>query len=194
MMKKQLSKKENKLYKNILSSAFIVLGTLIIISSYVNYIYLDFKNDIMINKFYQINQCDKYKQYNDYIAIFKIPKIGLERGIVHPFNINNNVDKNIEIINDFATFNSDITEKNLILAAHSGNADYSYFKNLYQLNLLDKMYLDYNCITYTYEIIDIYEVEKTGKVEINKKINSDILTLITCIRNDSQLVIIAKKI
>lgn len=128
-----------------------------------------------------INNSDKKTQVNNYIGILKIPKINLNQGFYDLGSVNNNVDKNITVING-STF-PHTKNNNLILAAHSGNCWYCYFNQLYKLSVGDQAYLTYENETHTYEIVNIYEVEKTGTVAIYRDYNKSVLTLITCTRN-----------
>lgn len=119
------------------------------------------------------------KQDNtNYIAVLEIPKIGLKKGLVDKNSKNNNVDKNVFTLKE-STFPSDGVLSHVILAAHSGNSYISFFKNIYKLNIGDKLYLYYNNAKYEYEITKKYEIEKTGKLAISQNNESDI-TLITC--------------
>ena len=118
--------------------------------------------------------------YN-YIGTIEIPKLNLKRGFLSLDSKYNNVNYNITVING-STF-PDQENNNLILAAHSGNCSVCYFNTLYKLELGDIAYLDYAGTKYTYKIVNIYEVEKTGKVTIYRNYNISTLTLITCTRN-----------
>ena len=64
----------------------------------------------------------------EYIAVLKIPKINLERGLVDPNSYLNNIDYNVQILKNSAM--PDQKYGNVMLAAHSGNARVSYFRNL----------------------------------------------------------------
>ena len=77
----------------------------------------------------------------------------------------------------------DVTNGNLILAAHSGDAYISYFAFLYKLNIGDFAYVTYGGTKYKYQIVNIYNVPKTGAVTINRNMNRSTLTLITCTKN-----------
>ena len=77
----------------------------------------------------------------------------------------------------------DVLNGNFILAAHSGNSYLAYFKNLYQLTLGDKAYINYKNHRYTYKIVNIYQQEKTGKIAIYRDLNKNTLTLITCTKD-----------
>ena len=84
---------------------------------------------------------------------------------------------------------------NVILAAHSGNARISYFKNLDKLVIGDDISIEYNSVIYNYKVIDIYLIDKTGTAEIIRDKNKSALTLITCKHNtNKQIIVIAELI
>ena len=122
--------------------------------------------------------------YN-YIGIIEIPKLGVKQGFLDLSSKYNNVNYNVTLING-STF-PDTENNNLILAAHSGNCSVCYFNTLYKLTLGDSAILYYKDYKYTYSLVDIYEVEKTGKVTIYRDYNKNTLTLITCTRNSDTL-------
>ena len=127
----------------------------------------------------------------NYIAILKIPKINLERGLVDQNSYLNNVNYNVEILDNSDMPN--VKNGNVILAAHSGNSRISYFKNLDKLDIADEISIDYQNKIYTYKVTDKYLIEKTGTAEIIKNKNKNTLTLITCKHNtNNQIVIIAE--
>lgn len=117
-----------------------------------------------------------------YIGYLNIPDINLRKGFTEKESKYNTVSKNIEILS--ASDYPDKENGNVIFAAHSGNSSVSYFKKLYLINKGAQVYIEYNGITYTYEITDIYTVEKTGKAEIKRKKGVSSITLITCTKND----------
>ena len=117
----------------------------------------------------------------NYFGVLEIPKIKLKRGFYDLDSPYNNVDKNVVVIRG-STF-PDEENNNLILAGHSGNCWYCYFNKLYKLDIGDDAYLTYNGNVYEYEIVNIYEVEKTGSVAIYRNYKKSTLTLITCTRN-----------
>lgn len=117
----------------------------------------------------------------DYIGILEIPKIYLKRGFLDENSIYNNVDYNIAVIKGSTL--PDAKNNNLILAAHSGYCSVCFFDNLYKLSLNDEAYVYYQGIKYSYKIVKIYEVKKTGSVVIYRDTNKNTLTLITCTRN-----------
>ncbi|MDO5571858.1 MAG: sortase [Bacteroidales bacterium] len=127
--------------------------------------------------------------YN-YIGILEIPKIDVKRGFTSLNNKDNNVNRNIQVIEKSDMPN--IENGNLIIAGHSGSGRVAYFRNLYKLEISDKCYVYYNNKKYTYEIVDTYDVEKTGKVAIKRDKKQTTLVLITCRHNtNKQIVYIA---
>lgn len=128
------------------------------------------------------NQTTTETKYN-FIGILEIPKINLKRGFLDLDSRYNNVDYNITVIRG-STF-PDVKNNNLILAAHSGICSVCYFEGLYNLTNGDVAYIYYNNLKYTYQIVNIYEVEKTGSVAIYRDNSKNTLTLITCTRNSN---------
>lgn len=126
----------------------------------------------------------------DYFAVLEIPKINLKRGIYNVDSKENNVDKNIYILKSSTLPNKQ--DSHIILAAHSGNSYISYFRNLHRVNKNDEVLFYFENIKYIYKVIDKYEVDKTGKIELEFTDSKDI-TLITCVHGEEkQLVVVAK--
>ena len=122
-----------------------------------------------------------------YLAVLKIDKIKLEKGIYNISSKNNNVNKNIQLLKE-----SDMPDKengNVIIAGHSGNSYMAYFKNLVKLNNGDEAKIFYNGKTYIYNLIKSYEVDKTGKVPLVKNKDRQTLTLITCKHNTNKQIV-----
>lgn len=125
---------------------------------------------------------------SEYIGVLEIDKINLKKGFYGIDNKNNNVNKNIEIIKKSDMPN--IQNGTLIMAAHSGNGQVSYFKNLYKLVKGDIINVYYENKRYKYKLIDIYEIDKTGIIKLDEENNFTSLILITCSKekNDKQIV------
>ena len=196
-----------------------VIGSLLILSSISIMVYKHF-NERQINKLEEISIQEYYEEVKDefeqieenkeikdnskeeikknqnvvnYIAVLRIPKINLKRGLVNKDSKYNDIKYNI-MIHDKSTYPDEIGG-NVILLAHSGNSNISYFKNLYKLELDDIIYLDYNNNTYKYKIINIYDIEKNGKALIKKDTKNSTITLITCRSNtNKQIVLIGELI
>lgn len=115
--------------------------------------------------------------------ILEIPKINLHQEFYPNDKEKNNVDRGIQVIEKSIMPNK---KGNLILAAHSGSSDIAYFKNLDKLNINDKTYIYYQNKKYKYIITNIYDVEKTGYVDIKRNKDKQTLTLITCKKNTNK--------
>ncbi|WP_299996015.1 sortase [uncultured Clostridium sp.] len=199
---------EKRKIKN--KSWFIIIGSFLFLIglSLIGYDYFSNKNikDIennALNDFYkhetvvnvdefaedtQVKEEVKEQVKIEYIAVLKIPKINLERGLVNPNSYLNNVNYNVEIVKGSSM--PDQENGNVILAGHSGSARISYFKKLDNLSLGDMVYIDYNSKLYSYKVVDIYDIDKTGKAEIIRDKNKSTLTLITCRHNTKRQIVI----
>jgi len=123
------------------------------------------------------------KPVEKYLGVLEIPKINLKRGF---YDINykyNKVNYNITVIKGSTYPGTE--NNNLILAAHSGNCTVCYFDKLYKLGINDTANLYYGDVKYSYKVVNIYEVEKDGTVEIHRNYSKNCLTLITCTRNSN---------
>ncbi len=202
-----LKRKENNGNKSlvILGSLFLILG----LSLIVLIIHTSFKTkseeDIALDNFYieekqiettdDITTEDVFEEKKDtpinYVAVLRIPKINLKRGLVDRDSKYNNIKYNIMIHKESDT--PDKEASNVILVAHSGTAGVAYFRNVDKLSLNDEIYLDYNNKTYSYKITNIYDIEKTGIAPIRKETTKSTITLITCRHNtNKQIVVIAE--
>lgn len=120
--------------------------------------------------------------YN-YIGTLEIPKVGLKKGFLDINSTDNDVDKNIAIMNGSDYPN--VSKGNLIIAGHSGTAWNSFFNQLYQLANGDVVYIYYQNVKYTYQIVNIYEQPKVGTVNVYRDGTKTTLTLITCTKDSS---------
>ena len=138
------------------------------------------EEEIVPERLANIGDEDKTIKYS-YIGTLEISKLGLKRGFLDITSPYNNVNKNVTLI-EHSTM-PDVDKGNLILAAHSGNCWVCYFDKLYTLSVGDKALVNYNGYTYYYELKNVYNVAKTGTVEVRRDPNKTILTLITCTHN-----------
>ena len=137
----------------------------------------------------EVEKEKKPKVKYDYIAVLKIPKINLEKGLVEKSSKYNNINYGVQILKE--SDSPDVINGNVILAAHSGTANISYFRNLDKLDLGDDAIIYYQGNTYNYKVVKKYDDDKTGKINIKRDRNTSTLTLITCRHNtDKQIVII----
>ena len=113
---------------------------------------------------------DKYK------IILEIPKINLKKGILSKEDKNNNVDKNVTIL-DYSVYPGEAG--NIYIAAHSGTGLHSYFNNIDKLKTNDIINLYYNKKKYIYSLYDIKLIKKNEKISLISKEKNN-LFLITC--------------
>ncbi len=137
----------------------------------------------------EVEKEKKPKVKYNYIAVLKIPKINLEKGLVEKSSKYNNINYGVQILKE--SDSPDVINGNVILVAHSGTANISYFRNLDKLDLGDDAIIYYQGNTYNYKVVKKYDADKTGKINIKRDRNTSTLTLITCRHNtDKQIVII----
>ena len=199
------SKRKNKSWFILIGSLLFLTGVGFIAYDYFSNKQIDNKEEQALEEFYNIEEdiiedttiepqkVEEVKEQINYIAVLKIPKIGLERGLVDPNSYLNNVNYNLEFIKGSSM--PDQENGNVIIAGHSGSARISYFRKLDQLVIGDKASLNYKGKVYNYKIVDIYDIDKTGTAEIIREKNKSTLTLITCRHNTKkQIVVIAELI
>ena len=193
--------KKNKSWLLVIGS-FLILGGIGLISyDYYSNMKLNNQEEHAIEEFYSIEEIEediieepqkveevKEQVKINYIAVLKIPKINLERGLVDPNSYLNNANYNLEILDESAM--PDQKNGNVIIAGHSGSARISFFRNLNKLVIGDEVFMDYKNNTYKYKVVDIYDIEKTGTAEIIRNKNKSTLTLITCRHNTNKQIIV----
>lgn len=126
----------------------------------------------------------KAKIRKEYIGYLEIPKINLKQGMVSKNSRYNNVNYNIQLLGP--SNYPDREKGNVIIAGHSGNSYLGFFKNLYKLKVGDEAKITYKGYLYTYKIVNIYNVPKTGKVKVVRDFTKSCLTLITCTPNNAK--------
>lgn len=200
------NKKDRKSQLLIVGSLLIIIGVGVISGKYL-YNYFQNKNEEkLIDIFYeeqeeivedtnteeQVETTIETKQQSsskvNYIAVIKIPKIGLEKGLCEKGTYCNNVNRNIQILKE-----SDYPDKekgNVMLAGHSGNGRVSYFRKLDKLSQDDEVSIFYNGSEYKYKVVNQYDVEKTGTANIVRNAEKNTLTLITCRHNTNKQIVV----
>lgn len=217
MLKKK--KKQNNKNKTTIGILSIILGISLLVFNYVDK-KIDYAYTCMNNKIFAYNETKDEKEelpekeekpkeevetvkeegidptpsdtnYN-YIGTLEVPKVGLKKGFLDINSTDNDVDKNIAIMDgsDYPNVN----KGNLIIAGHSGTAWNSFFNQLYQLVNGDVIYIYYQNVKYTYQIVNIYEQPKIGTVNVYRDGTKTTLTLITCTKdnNTTQTIYIAE--
>lgn len=119
-----------------------------------------------------------------------IPSINLKRNVYTRNSVFNDVDQNVELLD------GTIIDKNLFfLAAHSGNSEVSFFKDIDRLEKGDFVYLLIDGKELGYVVEKLFYIEKSGLMWYVEG-NYNLLYLITCSENDfsKQLVVECKLI
>ena len=126
--------------------------------------------------------------------MLEIPNINLKKGLYDIHSKNNTVSKGIQIMKESDM--PDVVNGNFILASHSGTGRIAYFNKLNQLKIDDKVYVYYDHIKYTYQIIRINNVVKDGTIEIERLKTNNMITLTTCSQSDKekQLILIGQMV
>ena len=202
MVKKHNNKKQEK---RISPEMIAIIGsiTILIGGFFLSYNYIQSKKvmafDYISNIFYNQNQEiivsdgeqeveeeeeDLGEVTNNYIGYLTIPKINLKKGFLDKRSPDNDVEKNILVVEGSSYPTKD--KGNLILAGHSGTGWKAFFNDLYKLNKGDKAIVTYKGKTYTYKITNIYTQPKVGKIAIYRNYDKTTLTLITCTNHDSK--------
>ncbi len=196
-------KKLNKQKERISPEMIAVIATIAILLGgfFLSYNYIQSKKvvafDYIANIFYNENQeiivQDGEHQEeeeeelgevtNDYIGYLSIPKINLKKGFLDKRSPENDVEKNILVVE--GSNYPDKDKGNLMLAGHSGTGWKAFFNDLYKLNKGDIAVVTYKGKTYTYKIVNIYTQPKVGKIAIYRNYDKTTLTLITCTNHDS---------
>lgn len=135
----------------------------------------------------------KQPEAYNYIGVLEIPKINFKRGFLDIKDKNNNVNKNIQVLENSTMPN--VNGGLLVIAGHSGSGRVAFFRNLYKLKENDQIYIYYENIKYIYQVQKYYEETKNGDISIDKNSEST-LVLTTCSQTDKnkQIVIVSKLI
>lgn len=205
-MNKKLNKKQKRISPNttaIIATITILIGGFFLFNNYVQ-AKKEIAYDYISNVFYEDDNLQKIKEViveqedkkeevkeelpesynNEYIGYLNIPKINLTKGFLDKRSTENDVEKNILVV-DGSTY-PDVDKGNFILAGHSGTGWKAFFNDLHELNVGDTAYVTYKNKKYTYKITNIYKQSKTGKIAIYRNYDKTTLTLVTCTNNDSK--------
>ena len=96
----------------------------------------------------------------NYLAVIEIPNISLNTGIVMSDSNYNTMNKHVSIYPTSDMPNID--NGNFILFAHNGSSRVSYFRNIYKLDVNDKIYTD------TANRVEVGTTTISGNTYINK--------------------------
>lgn len=194
------NKKKRRISPSVLAALSAV--TILIGGFFLSYNYIQSKKitayDYMANVFY-INNDDIFMEEdgvkreevgienepvtNDYIGYLNIPKINLTKGFLDIRSKENDVDKNLFVVEGSSY--PDVERGNFIIAGHSGTGWNAFFNDLYKLNKDDIATVTYKNKIYSYKIVNIYTQPKIGTIAIYRNYNKTTLTLITCTNDNS---------
>ncbi len=175
--------------KRTINIIIIVLGFSLIVNYFIYDNVKKTVNNVDANN-YISKPVVKNNMKDDIIGVLNIPKINFKMGFYNYNSKENNVNKNITLLNNTLP---DKKNSTMIIAAHSGNSYLGYFKNLDKLDINDNIEIYYNNKKYHYIVDNIYEEEKDGTIEINKNSKDTTLILTTCSKKkDKQLIIFCK--
>ena len=149
------------------------------------------ETEVIVDEVIEETSKTEEEKYN---MVLKIPKIDLNKGLYDINSKYNNVKYTVQIIDKSDM--PDVVNGNLILAGHSGTSSIAFFNKLYKLTTNDEVFIYYQGYQYTYKIVEIYDVSKTGEVTIHRNPNETIIALITCKKGtrDKQTVFIGNLI
>ena len=172
---------------NTIGIFLILFSTFIIVIKFTIKLIYNMDKEEKINIFFEeYNNNGNKIEKDDYLMILEIPIINLREGIYNFDNKKNTIETNVSILKNSILPENDNSV--LLLAAHSGNSDNAYFKNLYKLKYNDSVNIYYNKNLYNYEVNNIYVINKSDDFFI-KKFNKKTLILITCLDNYKYLII-----
>lgn len=172
---------------NTIGIFLILFSTFIIVIKFTIKLIYNMDKEEKINIFFEeYNNNGNKIEKDNYLMILEIPIINLREGIYNFDNKKNTIETNVSILKNSILPENDNSV--LLLAAHSGNSDNAYFKNLYKLKYNDSVNIYYNKNLYKYEVNNIYVINKSDDFFI-KKFNKKTLILITCLDNYKYLII-----
>lgn len=132
-------------------------------------------SDVVESEFVDVNNL----KYYGYLVI---PKVNMKLGFYNVDNEKNNVGENVTLI-DTGINNT------YLLAAHSGSGPLAYFNDLRYLSVGDKITLIIDGNIMNYEVVNIRNEIKNGKINIKNEKNQVILTTCNQVKKGYQLII-----
>ena len=145
----------------------------------------ELKNDVLDdNSETEYNLHDFLDVYN---AVIKIDNINLFQGVVKSDKTASTIDDNVSYlrISDLPSAENG----NFILAAHSGNDEVSYFKNLKRLKSNDEIKIYYNDNIYIYVVNKNFITNKNDLSVFDRIDKQTTITLITYDHNDNRIIV-----
>lgn len=136
-------------------------------------VYIDFKNKVEVESYYNNNSSFNYKSN----MIIDIPSINLKATVKLADNDFKNLDDGLVYYkyNDY--------KNKIIIFGHSGIGYGTYFNRLDELTFNDNVYLYKDKLKITYVVDKIYDIKSTN-IDILYNDEKERLLLITCKKND----------
>lgn len=132
-------------------------------------------SDVVESEFVDVNNLEYY-------GYLVIPKVNMKFGFYNVDNEKNNVGENVTLI-DTGINNT------YLLAAHSGSGPLAYFNDLRYLSVGDIITLIIDGNIMNYEVVNIRNETKNGKINIKNEKNQVILTTCNQVKKGYQLII-----
>lgn len=129
-----------------------------------------------------IEESNYHGEILTYYGVLIIPKINMYLGFYDENNKNNDVNKNVMLINTNI-------KNTYLLAAHSGTGKLAYFNDLRYLDIGDEIILKFNNKVNHYIVSSIRNEVKNGKINIKMEENQVILTTCNQIKKGYQLIV-----
>ena len=128
------------------------------------------------------------KNNTDILGTITINKINLKNNLYNIDDTRNNIEENVTILKESVMPDKD--NSIIFLAAHSGTGKIAYFERLNELKVNDLIKLKLKDKTYYYKIIEIFEKDKDGFIDISKtKEKQLVLTTCSPSKKNKQLII-----
>lgn len=128
------------------------------------------------------------KNNTDILGTITINKIHLKNNLYNIDDTRNNIEENVTILKESVMPDKD--NSIIFIAAHSGTGKIAYFERLNELKINDIIKLKLKNKTYYYKIIEIFEKDKDGFIDIFKtKENQLVLTTCSPSKKNIQLII-----
>jgi LPXTG-site transpeptidase (sortase) family protein len=125
--------------------------------------------------------------------VINIPKINLNE-IVRLTTIKSKDINGVVLFKEYGRPNK--KESNIIIGAHSGIGPNAIFNNIDKLEVGDTVFFYYERVHFTYRVVKKYQVAETNLSPLNKGGNKNLLTLMTCSKNNSKkrLIVVSEQI
>lgn len=164
----------------------LIISTLLVSLSIIRIDQKEYNyNKIIMKKPIQISKIISKEQP---IGIIRIQKIDIENDLYKIESKKNNIEENITILKESQY--PDQENSILFIAAHSGPDRISYFNRLDELEIGDRIEIEYNNNKYIYQVNNMYELKKDGYIRGIKEKKRQLVLTTCCPKKDNcQLIV-----